>query len=154
MITQLIFLILKRKRELTHFIFCMNSIQPNLNGVSVFLTFTTLTASPDGSGYGSLQPWRQTDRETSLPSVFALSCPTQTHSPICTISAGPAACVPSVRDTELKGHSVLLLSPVKCHQATPALSSLSVSHVKSLWTIRYSLATEVHENIKHPTDRG
>ena len=69
---------------------------------------------------------------------------THTQSPISTICAGPAACVLSAQDTELKGHSVLLLSPVKCHQATPALSSLVVSHAKSLWTISYSLAAEVH----------
>lgn len=60
----------------------------------------------------------------------------------------------SVQDTELKGHSVLLLSPVKCHQATLVSSSPSVSHVISLWTINYSLAAEVHQNIKQPTDKG
>lgn len=60
----------------------------------------------------------------------------------------------SVQDTELKGHSVLLLSPVKCHQATLVSSSSSVSHVTSFRTISHSLAAEVHQNIKQPTDRG
>lgn len=60
----------------------------------------------------------------------------------------------SVQDTELKGHSVLLLSPVKCHQATLVSSRPSASHVTSFWTISYSLAAEVHQNIKQPTDRG
>lgn len=88
--------------------------------------------------------------------MFALQCPTETHkqSPISTINAGHAMCVPSVQDTELKGHGVLLLSPVKCHHATPTLSSPYVSHVTSLWTLNYSLTEEVHENIKRPTNRS
>lgn len=60
----------------------------------------------------------------------------------------------SVQDTGLKGHSVLLLSPAKCQQATLVSSSPSASNVTSLWTISYSLAAEVHQNIKQPTDRG
>lgn len=71
--------------------------------------------------------------ETSLTLGFALlQCPTiNTHTESCLYNQQwPAAWVPSVQDTELIGHSVLLLSPVKCHQATPALSGRSVSHVR------------------------
>lgn len=45
---------------------------------------------------------------------------THTDLPISLISTVPAARVPSVQDTDLKGHSVSPLSPEKCQLANPA----------------------------------
>lgn len=104
---------------------------------------------------GDRQTGRHHCHQCLLFSVLHKHTYTHTHRVLSLLSVlAHAACVPSVQDTELKGHSLLLLSPAKCHQATPAPSSLSVSHVKSLWTISYSLAAEVREIIKHPTGRG
>lgn len=100
----------------------------------------------------------ETDRQRDTAVVGICVAHKHTHSQAHTTNTQPylhyqyRPC--SVQDTELKGHSVLRLSPVKCQQAALVSSSPSASHVTSSWTISYSLAAEVHQNIKQPEDRG
>lgn len=112
----------------------------------------------DDTDYGSPLPWRQTGRQRDTRVVGICVAHKHAHSQTHTTNTQSYLHYRyrprSEQDTQLKGHSVLLLSPVKCQQATLVSSSPSASHVTSSSTISYSLAAEVHQSIKQPADRG
>lgn len=78
---------------------------------------------------------------------------THTDLPISLISTVPAARVPSVQDTDLKGHSVSPLSPEKCQLANPARLSPDCLSEQSapVWLLKTSkkkiIQTEVNTSL-------
>lgn len=81
---------------------------------------------------------------------------THTDLPISLISTVPAARVPSVQDTDLKGHSVSPLSPEKCQLANPARLSPDCLSEQSapVWLLKTSKKKNHTDRSEHIVDKA